>query len=172
MAKKDTISNKESSHEELKDEHGDTDVTKLTAELEEMKEKNLRVLADFENYKKRIQKEREEMNLLGNSVVLGMLLEVMDDLNRGLEQMEGEAPVGLTMINDKIMNLLSEQNIEEVGVSVGDVFDPKVMEAVGTVSVPDENQDNKVIHVERKGYKVKDKDVMLRGCRVIVGKKP
>lgn len=138
--------------------------------LEVETEKRLKVLADFENFKKRVQKEREEMNLLANASMLNMFLEVMDDLNRAIGDME-DVPEGLSMIQDKVKNLLDQQGLEEIDVKVGDVFQPSKMEAIGTITVQDEKQDNKIIHVERKGYKLADKDVIVRGVRVIVGKK-
>ncbi|MBD3362540.1 nucleotide exchange factor GrpE [Candidatus Dojkabacteria bacterium] len=142
----------------------------LEERLQEEKESRLVALADFENYKKRVQAEKEQLNLLANATVLNLVLEVLDDLQRAMQDME-EVPAGLSMIEGKITNLLEEQGLEQINVEEGDEFDPKLMEALGTVTVEDKEKDGKVIHLERKGYKFKDKDIIVRGARVIVGKK-
>lgn len=146
------------------------EVDKLTKLLEEEKEAKLRVLADFDNYKKRIVKERDEISLLGNATILNILLEIQDDLLKALEEIENP-PLGLKMINDKVKTFLGEQDIVEVEVKPDDKFDPSFMEAIGTVTVNEDDKANKVIHVDRKAYKLKSKDMLLRTARVIVGKK-
>lgn len=142
----------------------------LKKQLEQEKEAKLMARADLDNFKKRVQKEREEMSLLGNATILSILLEVLEDLERGLADLK-EVPVGLSMIKDKVNNLLSEQGIEEIEIKEGDNFDPSRMEAIGTITVQDDSQVNKIIHVDRKGYKLKSKDALIRTARVIVGRK-
>lgn len=144
-------------------------IKELENQLEIEKERKLEVLADFENYKKRMQKEKENLNLVANATVLNMLLEVMDDLRRAVSDMK-ETPAGLKMIQDKIDTMLNDFGIEKIEVTEGDEFDASRMEAIGTVAVKEEKKVNKVVHVERTGYKIKDKDFVVRGVRVIVGK--
>lgn len=148
----------------------DNSISELYKQLESEKEAKLQVLADFDNYKKRIAKEREEFNLLGNASILSILLEIQTDLNRAIAEISG-APIGLTMIKDKINNFLTEQDIEEIVVSVDDKFEPQYMEAIGAIVVNDEDKIGKVVHVERNAYKLKTKDMLIQTARVIVGKK-
>jgi molecular chaperone GrpE len=156
MAKKDT---KES--EKIK---------KLEEQMNELSEKSLRTLADFENYKKRVREEQQNLNLLASSATFSILLEIFDDLERSMSQMENP-PDGLVMIKDKILSILEQHNIEQIKVETDSKFDLKSMEAIGTVTVKEDKQDGKVIHVERQGYKYKDKDMIIRPTRVIVGKR-
>lgn len=148
----------------------DNSISELYKQLESEKEAKLQVLADFDNYKKRIAKEREEFNLLGNASILSILLEIQTDLNRAIAEIS-DAPIGLTMIKDKINNFLTEQDIEEIVVSVDDKFEPQYMEAIGAIVVNDEDKIGKVVHVERNAYKLKTKDMLIQTARVIVGKK-
>jgi molecular chaperone GrpE len=154
---------------EKKDKHQEK-IDQLEAQVKELENARLMALADFENYKKRVQKEREEFSLLANAGVLNILLDVLDDVKRASENNPNKE--GLEMIISKVEGILNEQNLERVEVSVNDIFDPKKMEAIGTVAVNDDKQNNRVIHVERAGYKFKDNDMFVRGCRVIVGKFP
>ena len=148
----------------------DNSISELYKQLESEKEAKLQVLADFDNYKKRIAKEREEFNLLGNASILSILLEIQTDLNRAIAEIS-DAPIGLTMIKDKINNFLTEQDIEEIVVSVDDKFEPQYMEAIGAVVVNEEDKIGKVVHVDRNAYKLKTKDMLIQTARVIVGKK-
>lgn len=148
----------------------DNSIGELYKQLESEKEAKLQVLADFDNYKKRIAKEREEFNLLGNASILSILLEIQTDLNRAIAEIS-DAPIGLTMIKDKINNFLIEQDIEEMVVNVDDKFDPQYMQAIGAVVVNEEDKIGKVVHVDRNAYKLKTKDMLIQTARVIVGKK-
>ncbi len=142
----------------------------LLSQLEILKHEKLKALADFENFKKRVLQERQEFNLLSNSVIFSLLLEIADDLARAIAQIKDHSE-GLGMILEKIKALLKENNIVEIEINEGDVFDPHKMEAIGTVTVNEIEKDNHVLHVERKGYKYADKDMYVRLPRVIVGKK-
>lgn len=164
------MSEKNQTEEKQEDVTPEVIIEELEKQVYEEKERTLMALAELDNYKKRVQKEKEEMNLFANASILNILLEVMDDLGRGLGELE-EVPVGLSMIQDKVSNVLVESGVEEVEINVGDNFDPKKMEAISTITVPEDDQNNKVIHIERKGYKIKDKDFVIRGSRVVVGKK-
>ncbi len=157
-----------SSTEQTK-EPTEENISELKERLDFETSKKLEILADFKNYKQRVEREREDLVLLGNKVLLNIVLEIRDDLNRALEEIEN--PTGLVMISDKIANLLKEQNIEEVEVKKGDSFNSEVMEAIGTINVENPAEDGKVMHIERLGYRVGGRDQMLRTARVIVGKK-
>jgi molecular chaperone GrpE len=146
------------------------EIEQLTKQLEQEKEAKLMARADLDNYKKRVQKEREEMTFLGNATILSIVLEILEDLERGLADLK-EIPVGLSMIKDKVNNLLAEQDIVELPIKEGDDFDPSKMEAIGTITVNEPEKDKKVIHVDRKAYIIKSKDMLIRTARVIVGKK-
>lgn len=144
-------------------------IEQLELQIKELENARLMALADFDNYKKRVQKEREEISFLGNTMVMNILLDIVDDLKRAISNSDSSKD-GLEMIVSKVEGILNEQGIVPVEVKVGDSFDPKAMEAIGTVMVNEELQNNTVVHVDRTGYKYQDKEMMIRTARVIVGK--
>lgn len=156
-------------------------VDDLTAEsrkqheyLTSLEEARLRVLADFQNYKRRTESERQEFMTMASKQILGSLIEVIDDYNRA-QTMDKELGVeerlqGLERVFEKLGLLLKSQGLEEIAIKTGDKFDPTGMEAIGTVPVAEKEQDNTVVHIDQKGYKNTHNDTVYRTAKVIIGK--
>ncbi len=178
--KEDSIENKES--EELKYEGAaledkPRDVSEnLQKELSEQKEKYLRLYAEFENYKRMVQKEREELINYSNEKLIKDLLPVIDNFELAIKHASGEeSSKWIEGMKKGVENTLKEffRILEKYGVkpidSVGQPFNPEVHHAVTTVET-DEKEENIVVEELRKGYFYKDK--LLREPLVAVSKKP
>ncbi len=137
-------------------------------ELEGFKEKYLRLLADFDNYRKRTAAELEAAKREGRLEVLRAVLPVLDDLERALEHAEAEPGAileGVKKIKDAFLRILAGLGVEEVP-GKGETFDPALHEAIGVVEGEEEG---KIAEVYQKGYKVGE--FLVRPARVAVTKK-
>ena len=138
--------------------------TNGSAEIQELKDKYLRLLAEFENYKRRTSKERIELFKIAGQEMIVSLLPVIDDFDRALKH--GQATEGSTLIHNKIVQILKQKGLIEMN-STGEVFDASLHEAITELPVSDE-QKNKVIDTVEKGYYLADK--IIRHAKVVVGK--
>ena len=135
-------------------------------ELEELTDRYKRVLAEFENYKKRSQKEREN---LYNSIladVVETMLPVLDNLENAakVETKDEDYKKGIELVLKQFKDVLKSKGVEEIK-TVGETFDPELHEAVS--SIQDENLGEKEIAQEyRKGYKIGSK--VIRHYMVVV----
>jgi len=147
----------------------------IEKELAEEKEKAAKYLenwqrteADFVNYRKRIEQEKEELARGAVSRVLLRILPVIDDFERAFDSLpakpKDESWVdGVRMINRKLQAALEAQGVSEIN-AFGEIFDPNLHEAVAY----QDGEEGKVIAVARKGYKLNDR--VLRATQVVVGK--
>lgn len=135
----------------------------------------LRVTADFENYKKRVAREKQEAVTYANVALLQKLLPVLDNFEMALTA-AGNTPdagahslqAGVAMIASQLRGVLAEAGLEEIN-AAGKPFDPNLHEAVAqqdSVDVPE----GQVVQQLRKGYKLRDR--LLRPASVIVSRKP
>ena len=145
---------------------------KLTAELEDLNQKFLRVAADFENYKRRTNLEREDLLKYSNAKLIGELLPVIDNFQLGLKNASPSPEVqnflkGMEMIYTQLVSLLEKEGLQKIE-AVGQPFDPNQHEAV--MQVPDDSvDDDTVVEELRAGYQYKDK--VLRPAMVKVSTK-
>jgi molecular chaperone GrpE len=128
-----------------------------------------RAAADFQNYKRRIEQEREEVARLANAALIINLLPLMDDLDRALTSVDARLAGmtwldGIRLIQRKFQALLEMSGVTEIEAD-GHDFDPNVHEAVTF----GEGEENKVISVVQKGYRLGGR--VLRPALVVVGKK-
>jgi molecular chaperone GrpE len=147
------------------------DVDSLQKELSEMKDKYLRIFAEFDNYRKRTMKERQEIIKLAAKDSLGALLPAVDDFGRaitvGVENENAEEiPEGIILIYNKLFKALEQQGIKEMD-STGVDFDPELHEALTKIPAPSEDLKGKVIQTIEKGYYLNDK--IIRYPKVVVG---
>lgn len=155
---------KEEKQEELKDEK--KELEQKQAELDELTDRYKRVLAEFENYKKRSSKEREN---LYNSIladVVESILPVLDNLESAakVETEDENYKKGIEMVLQQFRIVLGSKGVEEIK-TVGETFDPELHEAVS--SIQDEKLGEKEIAEEyRKGYKIGTK--VIRHSMVVV----
>ncbi|MBN1283574.1 MAG: nucleotide exchange factor GrpE [Proteobacteria bacterium] len=141
-------------------------------EAKEHYDKLLRVMADFDNYKKRQAREREELTRFSNEKLLADLLPALDDLDRVLEHVPIDASKevrdfedGVALARRSLASTLEKFGLKEVA-ALGERFDPAQHEAIATVE--SESEPGSVIAVHRKGYWLHDR--LLRPAMVTVAK--
>ncbi len=135
------------------------------------KDKFLRLFAEFENYKKRIVKERLELYKTANQEVMVSLLPVLDDFDRAQSEIakteEKALLEGVNLIRNKLNDTLKSKGLVELEVSVGDIFDADHHEAVTQIPAPNEDLKGKIIDVLEKGYSLGDR--VIRFPKVVIG---
>ena len=151
---------------------GAEDVTeKLQAELEEQKDKYLRLFAEFDNYKRRTAKERIELFQTAGKDVIVSLLEVMDDCDRAEKQMQksddtASIKEGIGLVFGKLRTTLSNKGLKAMQ-SINTEFDVEKHEAITEVPAADDMK-GKVVDEVEKGYYLNEK--IIRFAKVVVGK--
>src|SRR5258708_23260981 len=132
----------------------------------EVDDRLLRLAADFENYKKRAARERDEYVTFANERLIKELLPVLDDLERALqaaaEHEEAKLEEGVELVHRSLASLLERNGVEEIDTE--GTFDPHVHEAL--LSQPSEAEQGSVIDVVQKGYTIGDR--VVRPARGIV----
>jgi molecular chaperone GrpE len=145
-------------------------VRRLGGELEELNDRHLRLAAEFDNYRKRMIRERAEMRERAQAELVRDMLEAIDDLNRVTSMDHGEAGVkdvldGVELVERKLHAELERLGVERVGAE-GAVFDPNSHEAVGTLPANSPELDGTIAAVLQPGYRFGS--VLLRPARVNV----
>jgi molecular chaperone GrpE len=136
--------------------------------VRELQEQMIRMQADFDNFRKRLTREREEAVKFANQTLLEDLLPVIDNFELGLKASENAQDakgilMGLQMVKSQLDRFLAEHDVTEVPAS--GLFDPHQHEAVGT-ETSDTLPDGTIVSVQRKGYRLKQR--LLRPATVIV----
>jgi molecular chaperone GrpE len=149
----------------------DSQLDALQEELAKEKDKFLRLFAEFENYKKRTNRERMELFKTAGQEVIAALLPVMDDLDRAIKEMDRsgneELFKGVELIRVKFKDTMRNKGLEDITVKAGDAFDPEVHDAVTQIPAPKKSLKGKVVDVIEKGYKLGDR--IIRHPKVVVG---
>jgi molecular chaperone GrpE len=149
-----------------------SDAAKLAEELAQEKDKNLRLYAEFDNFRRRSAKETFELMGAANAKLIGKLTEVLENFHRAFEaQGKGTAEdfeKGVKLIFGQFKEILDAEGLEEID-PVGAEFDPNVHEAL-LQQHSETVKENHVIQVIAKGYKVKGK--ILKHAKVIVSQGP
>ena len=158
--------NSEETSEEEKDP-----LEKAQEEIADLKDKWLRSVAEFENYRKRTLKERAELILNGGEKVITAILPIIDDMERAIENgAKTDDPEvlreGLSLIHQKFMKTLEAQGVSKIETENAD-FDTDVHEAVAMVPGMGDDKKGKVIDCLQQGYKLNDK--VIRHAKVAVG---
>ncbi len=143
----------------------------LENQLEESIDKYKRLVAEFDNYKKRTSRERMELIQNAGQGVIKNLLPILDDFDRALLSMETAEDVvavkeGVELVNNKFRKLLESEGLKEMDVQ-GQPFDADFQEAITAIPAPSEDLKNKVIDVVEKGYFLNDK--VIRFAKVVIG---
>ena len=137
--------------------------------LDQEKEKYLRLFAEFENFKKRTAKERIELFKTAGQEVISAILPILDDMERAINQTpeeEKKSVEGFVLINNKLVDVLKGNGLNVTETKIGDTFDSEIHEAI-TLIPSDDDQKGKIIDVTEKGYKLGDK--IIRFPKVVVG---
>ena len=154
---------------EAKEETPEVDeLEALHKALAEAKDQNLRLYAEFENFRKRTNKERIELFGTANQELMTALLPILDDFNRAIKAEQDErATQGMTLIHNKLENTLKNKGLKPMDDTTGQTFDPDQMEAVTQIPAPDKKMKGKVVDELERGYLLGSK--ILRYAKVVVG---
>jgi len=179
-----TMNIEEQTSEETEIEGAETDDSQTEEEVDlfnknkeleqQLQDKNmsyLRLMADFDNFRKRTIKEKGDIIKNAAEKVLSGLLPIVDDFERGLEATKdsseaGEVRQGMELIYNKLINYLAANGVNAIE-STGKDFDDNLHEAIATIPAPTPEQKGKVMDTTTKGYKLNDK--VLRHAKVVVG---
>ena len=144
---------------------------KLQQENSVLNDKYLRLFAEFDNYKRRTQKERIELLQTAGKDVVVSLLPVLDDFDRALKATENATEVsaireGIMLVQTKLKGILTQKGLKEVE-SLHTIFDTDIHEAITKIPAPTDELKGKVVDELEKGYTLNDK--VIRFAKVVVG---
>lgn len=148
------------------------EIIKLKQDLEEQKDKYVRLFAEFDNFKRRTSKENIELRQTAGREVITSLLDVLDDMDRAEKQMkesdeEKVLKEGILLVFNKFRKILETKGLKAIETLNTD-FDVEKDEAVSEIHVDDEKLKGKVVAEVQKGYFLNDK--LIRFAKVVVGK--
>ncbi|MEJ5996194.1 nucleotide exchange factor GrpE [Pedobacter sp. Du54] len=144
---------------------------KLQLENSTLNDKYLRLFAEFDNYKRRTQKERIELLQTAGKDVVVSLLPVLDDFDRALKATENATEVnaireGIMLVQTKLKSILTQKGLKEME-SLHTPFDTDIHEAITKIPAPTDDLKGKVVDELEKGYTLNDK--VIRFAKVVVG---
>ena len=147
-------------------------IEKLQGELDDAKDKNLRLVAEFDNFRKRMAKERVDLIYTAGSEILKSLLPVLDDMERAAKQLENSTDIkeikeGVGLVFSKTKTILHQKGLVIMD-SMHQPFNPDLHEAITEIPAPTEDLKGKVLDVVEQGYYLNEK--ILRHAKVVVGK--
>ena len=149
------------------------EIETLRAERDELRDKFMRALADAENARKRSDKDRREAEQYGGSRLARDMLSVYDNLKRALEAATDETPAGLLegieLTMRDLLSVFKKHGIEAITPQVGDVFDPRLHQAMFEAPVPG-TKAGEIIQVAAEGFLLHDR--LLRPAQVGVSSTP
>jgi molecular chaperone GrpE len=150
----------------------ETEFLKLKSELDEQKDKFLRKVAEFENFKRRTARERVELIQTAGREVITSMLDVLDDCDRAQKQIEKgenstEIKEGVLLVFNKLRNSLTSRGLKPMETLHQD-FDPDLHEAITEIPAPSAELKGKILDEVVKGYYLNDK--IIRHAKVVVGK--
>jgi len=150
----------------------DAELEKLEKEAADWKDKYVRLVAEFDNFRKRNAKERLELMQTAGKEVIIDLLEVLDDFDRAQKQLDAGGDMktlkeGVSLVFNKLRNLLTSKGLKAMD-AIGTPFNPDLHDAITEIPSPSEALKDKVIDEVTKGYYLNDK--LIRHAKVVVGK--
>ena len=161
----------EQQQEEPKEETVEDKLAKAEAEAADLKDRLLRQMAEFDNYRKRTMKEKADIILNGSAGVVTDILPVIDDLERAIANSAksedfGALKEGIELIYNKLMHILEQKGLQKISPK-NEPFDTDFHEAIAMIPAPSEDLKGKVLDCAIDGYKLNDK--VLRHAKVAVG---
>ena len=146
-------------------------VEQIQAQLDEMKDKYLRLSAEFDNYRKRSLREKMDLTKYASEEVLQSILPVYDDFERAMKSMDTSTDIdavkqGLHLIVSKFNDFLKAKGISEIE-AIGKELNTDIHEAITKTPVQDEAMKGKIVDVVQKGYMLNDK--VIRFSKVVIG---
>ena len=147
------------------------ELDQMTLKYAELNDKNLRLMAEFDNYRKRTLKERSDLLRSAAENVLVNMLPLVDDFDRAMKAMETSEDVqtlkeGIDLIYSKFISFLLQNGVKVIPTE-NEPFDTTFHEAITTFPAPSEEQKGKIIDCASKGYTLNDK--VIRFSKVVVG---
>ena len=143
---------------------------KLQQELDEQKDKYIRLYSEFDNFRRRTAKEKLELILSANEQLLQKLLPVADDFDRAEKSFKDKNDKeleGFFLIANKFRKTLEQSGVKVMEINAQTEFNPDLHEAITQIPVPDAAQKGKIVDVVEKGYLLNDK--VIRFAKVVVG---
>ena len=168
--KKEGNANKSDSEDE-KINHQTGSNTDEENETSELKDKYLRLFAEFDNYKKRTARERLDLIRTASEDLVSRLLPVLDDFDRAKKTADDPATEetfseGVSLVYNKLHQILESKGLKAMDTSETE-FDPELHEAITKIPAPNESMKNKIIDHIEKGYYLNDK--IIRHAKVVIG---
>ena len=150
----------------------ESEVDRLNKQVADLKDKYLRLVADFDNFRKRTAKERLEIIQTASKDLISELLTVLDDSERAEKQMEKTQDIeaireGERLVFNKLRSTLQAKGLRSME-TIGKDFNPEYHDAITEIPAPNENLKGKVMDEVEKGYYLNDK--IIRHAKVVVGK--
>ena len=147
------------------------ELEKANEQIEEQKDKYLRLSAEFDNYRKRTMKEKAELILNGGEKSISSILPVIDDFERAIKTMETAKDVkavkeGVELIYNKFMAVMAQNGVKVIETK-DQPLDTDYHEAIAVIPAPSEEQKGKILDCVQTGYTLNDK--VLRHAKVVVG---
>ena len=163
--------NQENQAQEPQEETAEDKLAKSEAEVADLKDRLLRQMAEFDNYRKRTMKEKAEIILNGSAGVVTDILPVIDDLERAIANSAKSEDYnalkeGVELIYNKLMHTLEQKGLQKISPK-NEPFDTDFHEAIAMIPAPSEDLKGKVLDCAIDGYKLNDK--VLRHAKVAVG---
>ncbi len=163
---------KKSKKKSKKSSAAQEEIEELNIQVGELKDKYLRLFAEFDNYKKRTSKERIELMKTAAQETVVALLPVLDDFDRAKKNAEDDNSTepfseGVMLVYNKLNSILSQRGLKAME-STNEAFDPELHSAITEIPAPTEEMKGKVIDTVERGYLLKDK--IIRHAKVVVGK--
>lgn len=153
-------------------EEAPVNVEDLQAQLDAQKDQYLRLMADFDNYRKNQLKKTQDLLTYGGEEAFKKLLPIIDDFERAVEHNEKTEDVaalreGFQLIYGKLKTYLEQSGVAVIPAAAGDSFDENIHEAITMFPAPAPELKGKIVDCATKGYKYKDK--VIRIAKVVVG---
>ena len=134
------------------------------------RDRYLRLFAEFDNYRRRTIKEREELIATAGKDILSAMLPIVDDFDRALVELSKTADEktlqGVKLIYNKLINTLKSKGLERMDVAPNDVFDSEIHDAITLIPAPSPEYKGRIVDVVQAGYKLGDK--IIRFPKVVV----
>jgi molecular chaperone GrpE len=144
----------------------------LKEELEKANDKYLRLFAEFDNFRKRTQKEKSDWISTASEDLIKKLLPVVDDFERAMTSLEKSGDLetlkqGIQLVQHKLLSTLEQQGLKAIENPSGKELDTDLHEAITSISAPSEELKGKIIDQVEKGYRLNEK--VIRYAKVVVG---
>jgi len=144
----------------------------LEIQVKEATDKYLRLYSEFDNFRKRTQKEKIELYKTAGEGIISAIIPVLDDLERAEKANKDSDDAqgikdGIKLIQDKITNILKTKGLEAVASPIGEDFNVEFHEAITQIPAPSKKQKGKVLDVIERGYELNGK--VIRFSKVVIG---